>query len=94
MPDTNQQVRAHVRVYAPLTLFERALRIREDRLGADHPYTATSLNRLASVLAEQGHLAGARPLYERALAIYEDRLGADHPATARSRRNLTARPGF
>jgi tetratricopeptide (TPR) repeat protein len=50
-------------------LFERALSIREARLGAGHPDTATSLNDLARVLREQGDLEYARPLIERALAI-------------------------
>jgi tetratricopeptide (TPR) repeat protein len=71
-------------------LQERALAIREARLGTDHPLTATSLNNLANVLADQGDLAGARRLHERALAIREARLGTDHPDTVRSRRNLAA----
>ncbi|HZD67529.1 MAG TPA: tetratricopeptide repeat protein [Actinomycetes bacterium] len=43
------------------TLHQRALTIRETRLGKDHPATAHSLNNLGSVLANQGDLAGARP---------------------------------
>ena len=45
--------------------------------GADHPTTATSLNNLALVLADQD-LDTAR-LHERALTIREARLGRDHP---------------
>jgi Tfp pilus assembly protein PilF len=71
-------------------LHERALAIREARLGPDHPDTAQSLNNLAVVLYNQGDLDGARPLHERALAIYETRLGTDHPDTVRSRQNLAA----
>jgi Tetratricopeptide repeat len=45
---------------------------------------------LATVLAAQGDLEGARRLHERALAIRETRLGPDHPHTAESRRQLAA----
>jgi Tetratricopeptide repeat len=71
-------------------LHERALAIRETRLGTDHPTTASSLNNLAVVLADQGDLDAARSLHERALAIREARLGADHPDTMRSRKDLAA----
>ena len=69
-------------------LKERALAIREQALGPEHPDTATSVNNLAELLRAQGDLAGARPLYERALAIYEKALGPEHPWTATSLNNL------
>jgi tetratricopeptide (TPR) repeat protein len=69
-------------------LHERALAIREARLGADHPDTAASLTNLALALHAQGDHDAARPLYERALSIREARLGADHPDTAHSLTNL------
>jgi tetratricopeptide (TPR) repeat protein len=72
------------------TLHERALSIREARLGPNHPDTALSLTNLANVLGDQGDLDTARSLYERALTIYETRLGPDHPDTVRMRRNLAA----
>jgi tetratricopeptide (TPR) repeat protein len=72
------------------TLHQRALTIREARLGADHPDTATSLSNLANVLYNQGDLDGARTLYQRALTILEARLGADHPDTVQSRQRLAA----
>jgi tetratricopeptide (TPR) repeat protein len=65
-------------------LDERALAIREARLGADHPDTAQSLRHLAIVLANQGELDRARPLFERSFIIREARLGPDHPDTATS----------
>jgi tetratricopeptide (TPR) repeat protein len=65
-------------------LFERALAIREEALGPEHPETATSLNNLAVLLEDQGDLANARPLIERALAIKEKALGPEHPDTATS----------
>jgi tetratricopeptide (TPR) repeat protein len=67
---------------------ERALAIREQRLGPKHPGTAASLNSLAELLWAQGAYAEARPLYERALAIREQRLGPEHPDTARSLNSL------
>jgi tetratricopeptide (TPR) repeat protein len=68
--------------------FERALAIREQQLGPDHPYTAGSLNNLAMLLRDQGALAEARPLLERALTIRTQQLGPDHPDTASSLNNL------
>jgi len=73
--------------YAQLVL-ERALAVREQALGPDHPDTAASLHNLAVVLQAQGDLAAARPLYDRALAIREQALGPDHPDTASSLNNL------
>jgi tetratricopeptide (TPR) repeat protein len=45
-------------------LHERALRIREAALGAEHPETAMSLNNLALLYKAQGAYAKAAPLYE------------------------------
>ncbi len=69
-------------------LYERALAIREQVLGRDHPHTASSLNNLAALLEATGDYAAARPLLERALAITEQVLGRTHPATAGSLNNL------
>ena len=69
-------------------LYARALAIREQVLGSDHPHTAQSLNNLALLLRATGDYAAARPLLERALAIREQVLGSDHPATASSLNNL------
>jgi tetratricopeptide (TPR) repeat protein len=71
-------------------LLERALAIREKLLGPEHSDTATSLNNLASLLQDQGDLAGVRPLLERALAIYERALGPEHPYTSASLNNLAS----
>ncbi len=43
---------------------------------------ATSLNRLAILLVDQGKYAEVEPLYERALKIRENTLGIDHPDVA------------
>jgi tetratricopeptide (TPR) repeat protein len=69
-------------------LFQRALVIRENVVGPEHPATAASLNNLAGVIQSQGDLAGARPPYVRALAIREESLGPKHPSTAASLNNL------
>jgi tetratricopeptide (TPR) repeat protein len=63
---------------------QRALRIREQVLGLEHPDTARSLDSLGDVCMQQGDVAGAQPLYERALRIREKVLGPEHPDTARS----------
>ena len=49
-------------------LYKRALAIREEELGPDHPDVAQSLNDLAALYSAQGRDADAEPLYKRALA--------------------------
>jgi tetratricopeptide (TPR) repeat protein len=69
-------------------LYARALAIREQQLGSDHPNTATILNNLAGLYCNQGKYEQAEPLYIRALAITEQQLGSDHPDTASTLNNL------
>src|SRR2546422_9374949 len=71
-----------------LRFHERALRIREQALGPEHPDVAWSLDHLGSVLPRLGAAAAARPLYERALEIREKTLGPEHPDVAVSLGNL------
>src|SRR5881396_2070695 len=71
-------------------LYERALAIRGQVLGPNHPDTAHSLNNLAALYNNQGDYEQAKPLYERALAIREQVLGPNHPNTASSLNNLAA----
>jgi Tfp pilus assembly protein PilF len=52
-------------------LYRRALAIREQALGPDHPSVSESLNNLGHVYYIQGKYAKAKPLYQRALAISE-----------------------
>ncbi len=59
-------------------LGKRALAIRENVLGPDHPHVASSLNTLASIYKDQGQHAKAEPLFKRALAITESVMGPDH----------------
>ncbi|BAY65055.1 peptidase-like protein [Calothrix brevissima NIES-22] len=71
-----------------IPLAERALTIREQVLGKEHPDVATSLNNLAELYREQGNYAKAEPLYLRSLAIREQMLGKEHPDVATSLNNL------
>ncbi|WP_233743244.1 tetratricopeptide repeat protein [Leptodesmis sichuanensis] len=68
--------------------YERCLAACRDRLGADHPAVATSLNNLAYLYQRQGRYSEAEPLYVQALDLRQRLLGADHPAVATSLNNL------
>jgi tetratricopeptide (TPR) repeat protein len=69
-------------------LYQQALAIMRERLGEQHPDTATSLNNLAGLYQAQGRYDEAEPLYQQALAIRKARLGEQHPDTAASLNNL------
>src|SRR5438552_1668836 len=69
-------------------LYERALAIRGQVLGPNHPDTAQSLNNLAAFYKSQGDYEQAKPLYEHALAIIEKTFGSNHPNTKIVRENL------
>src|SRR5574341_1181736 len=62
---------------------ERALKIFERVLGADHPTVAIVVNNLGQVLADLSDLAGAKAALERALQIDEAAFGPEHPNVAR-----------
>jgi tetratricopeptide (TPR) repeat protein len=51
--------------------YEACLSKAQDRLGAEHPAVATSLNNLAALYQVQGRYGEAEPLHRRALAILE-----------------------
>src|SRR5262249_6196907 len=63
-------------------LFQRALTIREQQLGPEHPDVAYSLAGLEHLYAEQGKYAQAESLCQRALAIREQQLGPEHSHVA------------
>ena len=72
-----------------LELFGRALAIREEVCGKDHPDTADTYNSMANVYKVQGDYdVKALELYGRARAIYEEVHGKDHPATAGAYYNI------
>jgi len=69
----------------PLLL--RALAIREQQLGPEHPDIAESLYGLAKLSQHQEKYERAESLYQRALAIRAKRLGLTHPDTQETRRD-------
>ena len=70
--------------------YRRALDIRGQVLGPNHPTVAQSQNNLAELLQAKGDYAGAELLYRRALAIDEKALGPDHPYVAVNLNNLAS----
>ena len=62
--------------------YRRALTIREQTLGSQHPDTAQSLSNFGSFCRASGRYEEAEPLIKRALEIREHLLGPDHPITA------------
>lgn len=64
------------------------LQMTEQRCGAEHPGTATSLNNLAELYRAIGRYPETEPLLVRAIAIKKEQLGTDHPITANSLNNL------
>jgi CHAT domain-containing protein len=71
-----------------LPLFEQARDLYKRRLGADHPYYATSLNNLALLYQAMGEYRQALPLFEQARDLRQRLLGQDHPLYARSLNSL------
>ncbi|WP_293256724.1 serine/threonine-protein kinase [Nannocystis sp.] len=67
---------------------ERALAIREELLGRDHPEVATSLSHVANIQRDRGELAAALVALERALTIREQAFGPDHPTVAAALNDL------
>jgi serine/threonine protein kinase len=71
-----------------LALQRRALEIRRQSLGDDHPETITSMNNLGSILEASGSAAEAEPLYREALERRRRLLGEDHEDTLSTMGNL------
>jgi tetratricopeptide (TPR) repeat protein len=69
-------------------LFKRALAIREQALGRDHPDVGQSLNNLATLYDKLDRHADSEPLFKRALVVYEKAAGPEHPAVATLLNNL------
>ena len=68
--------------------YRRALAIKEELLGQDHPDVAMTLNNLGVLVKTLGRREEAEALYERALAIFERTLDRDHSRLLLCRRNL------
>jgi serine/threonine protein kinase/tetratricopeptide (TPR) repeat protein len=69
-------------------LFQKALAIREEMVGPEHPDVAESLSNLAGPSLYQGMYAQAEPLFERSLAIRMRIQGPTHPDVAVALNNL------
>lgn len=65
------------------SIYRRALSIRENRLGPDHPSTLRTVRGLAGALEKQGNYDEAEALYRRALAGYQATYGDVHIEIAR-----------
>ncbi len=68
--------------------YQRALALRERRLGAAHPQVASTLSNLGLVAERQGDTVGARQFHERAISVARAGLGEDHPTMAELTNNL------
>jgi len=86
--ETATYLRDRARYGEAESLYQRALAIREQQLGSEHPLVAAPLNGLANLYREQGKYAEAESLYQRALAIFEQQLGSEHPQVAYPLNNL------
>jgi tetratricopeptide (TPR) repeat protein len=73
---------------AAIAEHERALKIRQQTLGADHPGLSVSLVNLGSAYSTRGENDRALGYLQRALAIDEAAIGPDHPDLARVLINL------
>jgi tetratricopeptide (TPR) repeat protein len=71
-----------------LPLYDQTLRLRQARLGPDHPDTLGSMSNLASAYESSGKWDLALPLYEQTLNQQKIRLGIEHPNTLLTVRNL------
>jgi CHAT domain-containing protein/tetratricopeptide (TPR) repeat protein len=71
-----------------IPLAERAVALKEKRLGPRHPSVANSLNNLAALYESNGDYNRAEPLHLRALGIREKALGLWHVDVAQSLSNL------
>jgi CHAT domain-containing protein/tetratricopeptide (TPR) repeat protein len=68
--------------------YQRALALREQALGPDHPDVATSLNNLGAAYEAESRFGEAEPLLKRALAIDEKALGPEDAGVATDLNNL------
>jgi len=61
----------------------KALRIREDCFGKEHPEVARTLHNIATLKVAQKSYNEAKELFERSLEIRKKVLGEEHPEIAR-----------
>jgi CHAT domain-containing protein len=82
-----RNMKMHVKA---ILLADRALQIRENILGSEHPDVAATLDLLASLYRNIRDYAKAEALYERELVIQEKVLGNEHPNLASLLNELAA----
>jgi len=70
------------------TLYQQALALRRNVLGANHPDVAATMNRWAVLLEDQGEYEQAEALHRKALAMYRAAYGTEHPAIATTLNDL------
>jgi serine/threonine protein kinase len=70
--------------------FERALALRRQILGPDHPDTLYTMNNLASAYQAAGRLGEALPLHQQTFELHKAKLGPDHLDTLTSMISLAA----
>ena len=70
-------------------LLNLALKIRRQRLGADHPDTATTINNLALLCFQLEKYEAAAEGFEQALSVYIGLVGAEHAICHQIRDNRT-----
>ena len=68
------------------------LKLRESKLGPDHPDTLISRNNLAAAYQIAGRIADAIAMDEATLKLYESKFGPDHPSTLNSRHATSPTP--
>jgi hypothetical protein len=68
----------------------RAVTGREKVMGVEHPCTLVAVDKLASVLANQGKYEAAKEMHRRTLTGCEKVLGVEHPHTLTSVSNLAS----
>jgi tetratricopeptide (TPR) repeat protein len=69
-------------------LCRKALLLREQLLGSDHPDVARTQNNLATIYFSQGRYTKAEPLFRSSLTLLENSLGPKHPIVAKILNNL------
>jgi CHAT domain-containing protein/Tfp pilus assembly protein PilF len=71
-----------------IDIAKRAVALREQALGPEHPKVAESLTALGGLHTRAGNPSLAESVYQQALAIREKVLGPEHPDVAKSLANL------
>jgi hypothetical protein len=76
------------RLTEAIKLLEQVRDVQEEKLGADHPSTLTTLNNLAHAYQDAGELSDAIKLFEHVRDVQVKVLGADHAETLGTVRSL------